>query len=156
MAHPLGMAAVIVVGARIVVGRVVGELSLRELKSDYKLQSHIRQVREHFGTMRAIAVTGAVVDAYIDRLRTAGKASATINRYTQVLGAAFALAVPRSTTSRAVPENDRYGRERRPPRDAQPPEPATRNFMAHALGVSPFDGFPAEGTRYHWRKRDRD
>src|SRR5262249_45492079 len=37
-----------------------------------------------------------------------------------------------------------------------PPERATRNFMAHALVALPFDGSPAEGTRYSWRKRDRD
>jgi len=51
--------------------------------------------------MRAVAVTGAVVDTYIDKLRTAGKAPATINRYTQVLGAAFTLAVERKKLTEA-------------------------------------------------------
>ena len=77
------------------------DITLRELKSAYKLQSHMRQIREHFGTMRAVAVTGAVVDTYIDKLRTAGKAPATINRYTQVLGAAFTLAVERKKLTEA-------------------------------------------------------
>ena len=81
---------------RITVGQLLDDLktdiALRELKSGYKLQSHMRQVREYFGPMRAVAVTSAVVDKYIDKLRAAGKAPATINRYTQVLGAAFTLA----------------------------------------------------------------
>jgi hypothetical protein len=38
----------------------------------------------------------------------------------------------------------------------RPPELATRNFTAYVLVASPFDGSPAEGTRYCWRKRDRD
>jgi hypothetical protein len=51
--------------------------------------------------MRAVAVTRVVVDTYIDKLRTAGKAPATINRYTQVLGAAFTLAVERKKLKEA-------------------------------------------------------
>jgi integrase len=90
---------------RITVGQLLDDLktdiALRELKSAYKLQSHMRQVREHFGTMRAVTVTGAVVDTYIDKLRTAGKAPATINRYTQVLGAALTLAVERKKLTEA-------------------------------------------------------
>ena len=90
---------------RITVGQLLDDLktdiALRELKSAYKLQSHMRQVREHFGTMRAVAVTGSVVDTYIYKLRTAGKAPATINRYTQVLGAAFTLAVERKKLTEA-------------------------------------------------------
>ncbi len=71
--------------------RYAADVALRELKSAYKLGSFIRAVRARFGAMRACDVTAEAVNRYVADLRAAGKRNATINRQTQVLGAAFKL-----------------------------------------------------------------
>ncbi len=71
--------------------RYAADIELRELKSARKLGYHAAPLRERFGAIRAGDVTGDVVNRYVVELRKAGKANATINRQTQVLGAAFKL-----------------------------------------------------------------
>jgi integrase len=90
---------------------LVGEL-LDALEADYRLQgtmspqvlSHLKPIREALADRRAVAVTAEVVDNFIeDRLKdqeiggemVRGKAPATVNRETQLLGQAFRLAVER-------------------------------------------------------------
>jgi integrase len=84
---------------------------LDELEKHYKLnggrglpqfQSHLKQIREAFGDMRAVNVTSKVIDDYIDDClagdKKAGirpKAPTTINRETQLLGQAFRLGIER-------------------------------------------------------------
>lgn len=106
----------------------VGEL-LDALASDYEVRrvrasasfrSHLKPIRAHFGSWRAVAVTEEAVDGYVRERRAAGKADATINRETQLLGQAFALALERKriTTApkiRRLPErNVRMGTFSRP------------------------------------------
>ena len=69
------------------------DVQLRGLKSAAALVYHIKPIREHFRTMRAVDVTSPVVDKYISRRKAAGKANAYINRGVQVLDAAGKLAV---------------------------------------------------------------
>ena len=93
-------------GARLFVGpsaeRVyVGEL-LDALEEDLKLggkltpqvRSHLRPIRAAFADRRAMALTAEMVDAYIEARLASAKPS-TINRGTQLLHQAFALAVER-------------------------------------------------------------
>jgi integrase len=84
------------VAQRATVGELLDDLAadiaLRELKSAYKVGSFIRSVRASFGSWRAVDVDAAAVDRYVEALRAAGKENATINRLTQVLGAALKLA----------------------------------------------------------------
>ena len=86
----------------------VSEL-LDNLEADYKLRgiaspqfnSHLRHVREHFGVTRAIEITAAKIDAYIEDRLASGARPATINRSTQLLGQAFKLAVERKELTSA-------------------------------------------------------
>jgi integrase len=71
------------------------DIALRGLKSARKLRYHSKPVRVHFGPMRAADVTAATVDRYVSGVLTAGKSNGTANRQTQILGAAFRLAVER-------------------------------------------------------------
>jgi integrase len=84
---------------------------LDQLEKDYELgggramaqfRSHLKPIRDFFGDRRAVDVSPALIDDYIDR-RIAGskkegirpRAAATINRETQLLGQAFALGIER-------------------------------------------------------------
>jgi site-specific recombinase XerD len=80
---------------------LIGEL-LELLEADYRIrrvkawasfQSHVKPVRAHFGLRRAVEVELEDIDRYIDARRAEGKADATINRETQLLGQAFRLGV---------------------------------------------------------------
>ena len=71
---------------------------LRELKSAAGLVYHVKPLRAALGSRRAVDLTAADVTRYIEARQALGKANATINRETQQLGAAFALAL----TSKAV------------------------------------------------------
>jgi integrase len=80
----------------------VSEL-LDNLEADYKLRSksnpqfrcHLAHIRKHFADMRAIEVTAAHVDSYIESRLASGARPASLNRSTQVFGQAFKLAVER-------------------------------------------------------------
>jgi integrase len=79
---------------------MVSEL-LNNLEADRKLRgidspqfkSHLRHVRERFGDMRALDVTAAKVDEFIENQLASGYRPATINRSTQLLGQSFKRAV---------------------------------------------------------------
>ena len=100
------------IGARPFVGprqqRITVTELLDALAADYKLRgvdspqfrSHLKAIRDHFGDWRAVNVSAESVDKFITaRLEgTAelkGKSPATVNRSTQLLSQAFALAVKR-------------------------------------------------------------
>ncbi len=87
----------------------VGEL-LDTLEQGYRLQegrampqflAHLRPISAAFGDRRAVDVTEEVADRYITQRLEEGKAPATVNRETQLLGQAFRLAVERKRLSAA-------------------------------------------------------
>jgi integrase len=86
----------------------VSEL-LDNLESDYRLRgidspqfrSHVKRIREHFGDMRAVEVTAALVDRYIESRLAKGARPAAINRSTQVFGQGLKLAVERGQLNSA-------------------------------------------------------
>jgi integrase len=86
----------------------VGEM-LDALEADFKLRgkenpqfrSHLKTIRNHFGDWRALEVTPEKVDKFIVEMQANEYAIATINRATQLLAQAFALAVERKHLSNA-------------------------------------------------------
>src|SRR5437867_1913771 len=75
---------------------------LRSMMASTFCESHLKPISKFFGDRRAVDVTAKLVDDYIDdRLagdRKAGirpRASATVNRETQLLGQAFSLGIER-------------------------------------------------------------
>jgi integrase len=86
----------------------VSEL-LENLESDYRLRgidspqfrSHVKHIRGHFGHWRAVEITAAQVDRYIEIRLADGARPASINRSTQVFGQAFKLAVERGQLNSA-------------------------------------------------------
>lgn len=86
----------------------VSEL-LDNLESDYRLRgidspqfrSHVKRIREYFGDWRAVEITPALVDRYIETRLATGAAHASINRSTQVFGQSFKLAVERGQLNSA-------------------------------------------------------
>jgi integrase len=86
----------------------VSEL-LDALEADYKLRgkgtpqfkSHLAHIRKHFGDMRAVEVTAALVDRYIETRLADGARPASVNRSTQVFGQALKLAVERNQLNSA-------------------------------------------------------
>ena len=95
------------IGAQAFVGPIQERVRVFELldflEADFKLRnchtkqvvSQLRPVRLAFGDRRAVNVTEEAVDRYIKAALASGKAPATINRQTQLLGQAFKLAVRR-------------------------------------------------------------
>lgn len=94
--------------------RITVSKLLDALEADYKLRgkdspqfkAHLKPVREHFGDWRALDVPAESVDKFIAKRLEGdgegqGKAPATVNRSTQLLGQAFALAVERRHLSSA-------------------------------------------------------
>src|SRR5947207_2518095 len=69
---------------------------LDELTQDYRVRgklspsitSHLKRIRERFGTTRATQLDAKEIDTYIAEQLEAGKAPATINRGTQLLSQA--------------------------------------------------------------------
>lgn len=76
---------------------------LDELAQDYRVRgklspsitSHLKPIREHFGTTRATQLDAKEIDAYIAEQLEGGIAPATINRRTQLLSQAYNLALLR-------------------------------------------------------------
>ncbi len=101
------------IGARPFVGpkqeRITVSELLDALQSDYTLRgkdsrqfkTHLKPIRQHFGDWRALEVTAEAVDLFISGLLESGKAPATVNRSTQLLAQAFALAIERRRLSMA-------------------------------------------------------
>ncbi len=90
--------------------RVAVDELLNALEHHYRLQdgraapqflSHLRPIRVAFGDRRAVDVTEMTIDRYISNRLNEGKAPATVNRETQLLGQAFRLAVQRKLLSAA-------------------------------------------------------
>lgn len=83
--------------------RIKVDKLLDALEADYQLRgkgspqfkTHLKHIRKHFGTWRAIEVTAEAVDSYVAERQDAGYAPATINRGTQLLAQAFRLAIER-------------------------------------------------------------
>jgi integrase len=65
---------------------------LHRLKSIRQLRSRLKRLRAHFAGWRALAVTQDTLIRYVQQRQVDGAASATINRETEVIGRAFALA----------------------------------------------------------------
>ncbi len=65
------------------------DVKLRALKSADKAIAHSKDVRATFGAWKVVDVTDEAVDRYIERLREAGFAKATVNRRVQCLGSAL-------------------------------------------------------------------
>jgi integrase len=73
------------------------------LKADYGLRgkltpqfgSHLARIRDYFGAVRATALSSETVDKYISEQLEAGYKPATVNRGTQLLRQAYALAITR-------------------------------------------------------------
>lgn len=82
---------------RVTVGEVLDALlrdyETREIKSLRQVRVHVKPLRAHFGGWRAVAVTPDRVREYVATRQATGKAAATINRETEILGRAFRLAV---------------------------------------------------------------
>ena len=68
------------------------DYKLRGIRSAHNVKSHAKPIRQYFGAMRAVDVTAEQIDRFVEDRVTAGKAPATINRATQILGQAFRLA----------------------------------------------------------------
>jgi integrase len=95
------------IGARAFIGPQQERLTVQELlgalKADYELRgvatpqfnSHLKHVRNYFGLVRAVEVTAEMVDKYIGEKLEAGFKPATVNRGTQLLRQAYALAIQR-------------------------------------------------------------
>jgi integrase len=66
---------------------------VRPLKSLPQIRSRVKRLRAHFAGYRALAVTHDVLMRYIQTRQADGAANATINRETEIIGRAFALAV---------------------------------------------------------------
>jgi integrase len=100
------------IGAKSFIGPQQERLTVSELldalKADYgireidtpQFRSHLKHVRDHFGSMRAMDVTAEQVDRFIQE-RLEKYAPATINRSTQLLSQAYALAVERKRLASA-------------------------------------------------------
>jgi integrase len=73
-------------------------------KCSPQFKSHVSHIRNHFGDMRAIEVTAAMVDTYIEGRLADGARPASINRSTQVLGQAFKRAIKHDRLLSQKPE----------------------------------------------------
>jgi integrase len=103
--HRLGELAAEKHGGRAFVGPQQERVTINELldglERDYKLRdkwdvkaaSHLKPLRDYFGTWRAVEITSDIVGRYIESLRSEEYSNASINRRTQLLGQAFKLAV---------------------------------------------------------------
>ena len=84
----------------------VGDL-LDALKANYELrgkwsarvESTVKKTRERFGLFRAVAVTSETIADWQLALREDGYSDATINRFCQILGQCFRLAIERKHLS---------------------------------------------------------
>jgi integrase len=89
--------------------KITVNLLLDNLESDYRLRgidspqfrSHMKRIREHFGDWRAVEVTAAEVDRYIEKRLADGARPASVNRAVQVFGQSFNLAVERGLLNSA-------------------------------------------------------
>ena len=101
---------------RVTVGELLDALALdyelRQVKSLPQARSHLKRVRGAFGDWRAAGLTDEAVDAYIQQRVEAGAPPATVNRETQLLGQAYALAMRAKPPRVASKPNIRHLSER--------------------------------------------
>lgn len=70
-------------------------------KWNERVASTVKMLREHFGSWRAVAVTSEAVDKFQVELQQDGYKDASINRFCQLLGQAFKLAIAKKRLSNA-------------------------------------------------------
>lgn len=111
--HRLREVAADRLGAREFVGPAKERVRVSELldalEADFKLRecyaspiaAHLGTIRKAFGNRRAVSVTEETVDRYINSRLALGKAPATINRETQLLGQSFKFAIRRKVLNSA-------------------------------------------------------
>ena len=79
--------------------------------------SKLKHVRAHFGDFRVVDLRRHHIESYIDGLRAQGRRNATINRRTEILHRAFALAVkadpPKATRVPEIERQSEKGNERK-------------------------------------------
>lgn len=125
------------------------DLKLRQVRSLAGILSHLKQVRTAFADVRAIAVTAATVDRYIETRLSEKEppAMATVNRETGLLAQAFKLGVERQRIS-AAPKIRKL-----PERNARQGfwEKADFNQMVKHLPKH-LQGFAKFGYHSGWRK----
>jgi integrase len=68
---------------------LIVDLRVRQCKSLAQIESHMKPIRERFGLMKAVDVTGRLVDSYIAQRQAAGAPNASINRGTQLLSQCY-------------------------------------------------------------------
>jgi integrase len=82
---------------RLLVGEILdaylGRAEALGRKSLPQIKSHMKPIREAFGTVRCLAVTPEAIAAYVKRRKVAGYSNASINRGLEVLSAAYRLAL---------------------------------------------------------------
>jgi integrase len=71
---------------------LVADYRVRSLKSLGTVLSHLKPLRAHFGTWRAVALKPKDLKAYIEKRRAKGKSNATINRELELLRRTLRLA----------------------------------------------------------------
>jgi integrase len=153
------------VAQRTPIGALLDDLEadyrLRTVKSWAQVQSHLRPIRAHFGTWRAVDLTAEAVDAYIEARLDADKAAATINRETQLLGQAMRLALERGRITalpsiRHLPErNVRQGFFERP--DLEAVVAALPDYLQDFTWFGSFTGWRrGEIISLRWADVDRD
>lgn len=103
---------------RVKVSELLDELE-KSFKTDDKdtpvFRSQLRHIRDYFGDILACSVTPEGVDAFIVARREAGYKNATINRWTQLLGQAYNLAIERRhlTSAPMIKHLSEKGNERK-------------------------------------------
>jgi integrase len=70
---------------------LIDDLKVRD-KYSAPTSSHIKAVRAEFGDRSAVTLTDSDLRKYVQKIRAQGRANATVNRRTQLLGQAFGLA----------------------------------------------------------------
>lgn len=76
-----------------VLDELIRDYELRGLASLGQLQAHLKHIKRFFGNDRAVEVTPARVNVYMERRKLEGAANATINREVEGLQRALSLAV---------------------------------------------------------------
>jgi integrase len=147
-------------GGRAFVGPQQERLTVNELldslERDYRLRdkwnvkavSHVKPLREYFGTWRAADITANSVGTYIEELRKEGYSNATVNRRTQLLGQAFKVAIRNKRLSLApfIPRLSEIGNERQGFFETADFEAVVKNLPEYLRDFSRF------GFRTGWRK----
>jgi hypothetical protein len=81
------------------------------------MTSHLRPLREFFGTWRAIQVGSRDIEEFRSKLKAERKANATVNRSLQLLGQAYSYAItsgpPKLSRAPKIERYSEQGNERK-------------------------------------------